>query len=155
MIEVRDEFACFGAMCAVSVIGDVPGRNAAAAVAMARSFLLEWHERFTRFTADSELSRLNADPRGVVPVSDSMARLAEAVVAAGRETGGLVDGTLLGEIEAAGYRTDLGLSLTLGRILELAPARRPPGPNPGRRAGGGGVDRGPPTPTPPPRGSPA
>jgi thiamine biosynthesis lipoprotein len=133
MIEVRDEFPCFAAPCAVSVIGDVPGHSAAAAVAMARSFLLDWHERFTRFTADSELSRLNADTRELVPVSDSMARLAEAVVGAGLETGGLVDGTLLGEIEAAGYRTDLGVPLTLDRILELAPPRRPAGPNPERR----------------------
>src|SRR3954471_9002062 len=109
MAEVREEFACFGSTCGVAVTGDVPGRDARAAVALARSFLLEWHERFTRFDPTSELSRLNADPREVVPVSDSMARFAEAVVSAARETGGLVDATLLSEIEAAGYRADLGV----------------------------------------------
>ena len=62
-----------------------------------------------------------------------MARLAEAVVAAGEQTGGLVDGTLAGEIEAAGYGSDLGAPLPLGLALRLAPARRPAGPS--RRAG--------------------
>lgn len=130
MTEVKDQFSCFGSTCAAFVIGDVPGRSARAAVAQARSFLLDWHERFTRFEADSELSRLNADARRVVPVSDAMARLAEAVVVAGRQTGGLVDGTLLREIEAAGYREDLGVSVPLALALELAPPRRPAGPSP-------------------------
>ena len=130
MTEVKDQFSCFGSTCAAFVIGDVPGRSARAAVAQARSFLLDWHERFTRFEADSELSRLNADARRVVPVSDAMARFAEAVVVAGRQTGGLVDGTLLREIEAAGYREDLGVSVPLALALELAPPRRPAGPSP-------------------------
>jgi FAD:protein FMN transferase len=130
MTEARDQFRCFGSTCAAFVIGDTPGRSAREAVALARSFLLDWHKRFTRFDADSELSRLNADPRHVVPVSDAMVRFAEAVVMAARQTGGLVDGTLLGEIEAAGYREDLGLPLPLPLALELAPARRPAGPSP-------------------------
>jgi FAD:protein FMN transferase len=141
MIEVRDEFPCFGATCAAAVMGDVSGRSAADAVGLARSFLLGWHERFTRFDPGSELSRLNADPREVVPVSDAMARLAEAVVTAARLTGGLVDGTLLREVEAAGYRTDLGSPLPLDGALELAPPRRPAGPSPDRRWSRIAVDR--------------
>jgi FAD:protein FMN transferase len=141
MTEVRDEFACFGSICAVSVIGDGAGRSAGDAVTLARSFLLDWHDRFTRFDADSELSRLNADPREVVPASDEMARLAEAVVTAARRTGGLVDGTLLPEIESAGYRTDLGAPVPLSRALELAPPRRPAGPSPQRRWERIAVDR--------------
>src|SRR3954447_26280359 len=129
MSEVRDEFPCFGSTCAASVMGDASARSPAAAVALARSFLLEWHERFTRFDPTSELSRLNADPREVVPVSDSMARFAEAVVGAARWSGGLVDGTLLSEMEAAGYHGHLGASVPLPRILELAPPRRPAGPS--------------------------
>jgi thiamine biosynthesis lipoprotein len=125
MIEVREEFRCFDATCAVAVIGEAGGRSAADAVALARRFLLDWHERFTRFDPTSELSRLNADPREVVPVSDGMARLAEAVVGAARLTDGLVDGTLLREVESAGYRTDLASPLPLERALELAPPRRP------------------------------
>ena len=66
-------------------------------------------------------------------VSDSMARFAEAVVAAARQTQGLVDGTLLGAIEAAGYRRDLGEPLPLTGALERASARRPASPNAERR----------------------
>jgi thiamine biosynthesis lipoprotein len=129
MTEFRQEFPCFGSACVVAVIGDAPGRSAIGGVDMARKFLIDWHDRFTRFQPDSELSRLNADPREVVPVSDSMARFADAVVAAARETGGLVDGTLLGEIEAAGYRENLDTSVPLQHILEHAPPRRPAGPS--------------------------
>jgi FAD:protein FMN transferase len=141
MIEIRHEFPCFGSTCAASVMGDAEGRGARPAVNFARSFLLDWHERFTRFDPESELSRLNADPREVVPGSDAMARFAEAVVTAARQTGGLVDGTLLREIEAAGYRTDLGVPVPLPRALELAPPRRPAGPSPHRRWGRVAVDR--------------
>jgi thiamine biosynthesis lipoprotein len=130
MTEVSVEFPCFGSSCAVFVIGDAPGRSARAAVALARSFLLEWHERFTRFDASSELSRLNADTRETVPVSDAMARFAEAVVTAARETGGLVDGTLLHALEAVGYRRDLGAPVPLSRTLAHAVPRLPAGPSP-------------------------
>ncbi len=130
LTETRSQFRCFGSTCEAFVIGDAPGRSAREAVALARSFLLEWHDRFTRFDPGSELSRLNADRRHVVPVSDAMARLAEAAVMAARQTGGLVDATLLGEIEAAGYRKDLGRPLSLPLVLELAPPRRPAVPSP-------------------------
>ena len=70
--------------------------------------------------------RLNADPREVVPVSTTMARLVAAVREAAEATGGLVDGTLLGEIEAAGYVGDLPAPLPLELTLRLAP-RAPPG----------------------------
>ena len=112
-------FACFGSSCFVDA-----ERHAAA---RARTQLLEWHDRFSRFREDSELSRLNADPRAVVPVSETMARLIDAVIEAGELTGGLVDGTLAGEIEAAGYRGDLGAPVPLPLALRLAPARRPAG----------------------------
>ena len=79
-------------------------RHARVAGRRARRQLLAWHDRFTRFDPHSELSRLNADPRGRVPVSRELALLAAAVADAGRRTGGLVDGTLVAELEAAGYR---------------------------------------------------
>lgn len=128
--EQRVELPCFGTTCAVVVSGDTPDATAAEALQDARRSLLEWHGRFSRFIADSELSRLNADPRPTVPVSPLMARLAQAVAAAGELTGGLVDGTLLAEISGAGYTSDLGEPLPLARALALAPARRPAGPSP-------------------------
>ncbi len=125
--ERRDTFACFGASCSVLVAGEGAGD----AVARARRRLLGWHARFTRFDAASELSRFNADPREVVPVSATLAHLAQAVVTAGELSGGLVDGTLLADIEAAGYRGDLRAPLPLALALRLAPARRPAAPSRG------------------------
>jgi thiamine biosynthesis lipoprotein len=122
---MRDEtgatFACFGGKCAVFVAGD----EAATAVAAARRRLLDWHERFTRFDAASELSRFNADQREAVPVSATLAQLATVSVKAAEITGGLVDATLVGEIERAGYTRDIGVPLPLPIALRLAPARRP------------------------------
>src|SRR3954451_15344729 len=59
-----------------------------------------------------------------------MAQLVQAVIEAAEQTGGLVDGTLADEIEAAGYGADLGASLPLALSLRLAPPRRPAGPPP-------------------------
>ncbi|MEA2229849.1 MAG: FAD:protein transferase [Solirubrobacteraceae bacterium] len=128
--EARAAFSCFGATCAALVTGAGPVGSASAAVAMAREALLRWHDRFTRFAPGSELSALNADPRDAVPVSRLMGRLVEAVVAAGEHTGGLVDGTLLHELEDAGYHRDIPTPLPLTLALRLAPRRRVAGPNP-------------------------
>ena len=127
LTETRSQFRCFGSTCEAFVIGDAPGRSAREAVALARSFLLGWHDRFTRFDPDSELSRLNADARATIPVTPMMARLAAAVADAALITGGLVDGTLLDEVEEAGYRADLAAPLDLPTALMLAPPRRPAG----------------------------
>ncbi len=125
MIEIADRFECFGSWCELRVIGD--GRDASAedAAAIGRRELLAWHDRFSRFLGDSELSRLNDDPRERVPVSPLMARFAQAVRDAGSLTGGLVDATLIDEIERAGYTSDLHDPLPLAEALELAPPRKP------------------------------
>ncbi len=129
MTEVIDTFPCFGSTCAVVV--DAGDDEAAAhdSVAAARRLLLGWHDAFSRFVPTSELSRLNADPRSEVPVSPLMGRLVEAIADAAAQTGGLVDGTLLREIETAGYRGDLGRPLALTLALRLAPRRRPARPS--------------------------
>jgi FAD:protein FMN transferase len=119
-------FDCFGSRCGVWAATPAAEEDA-------RRCLENWHRRFSRFVASSELSRLNADPRDVVAVSTTMTRLIETVRAAAEATGGLVDGTLLGEIEAAGYTGDLGAPLPLELALRLAPPRRPAAPNPRSR----------------------
>ena len=111
-------FDCFGSRCGVWVTGDAADE----AVADARRCLENWHLRFSRFRATSELSRLNADPREIVPVSTTMTQLLRAVREAAEATGGLVDGTLLGEIEAAGYTSDLGAPLPLRARAAARPA---------------------------------
>jgi thiamine biosynthesis lipoprotein len=128
--EASDEFACFGSTCAALVIGDGDAGCAQDAVAMVRRTLLGWHERFSRFLPDSELSRLNSDPRWQLPVSALMARFADAVRTAASISGGLVDATLLGAIEHAGYRGELAAPLALAQALALAPPRTAAGAAP-------------------------
>jgi thiamine biosynthesis lipoprotein len=128
--EQTERFACFGSSCAVSVEGSDGGRSAREAVREARRSLEHWHERFSRFREDSELSILNADPRAVVPASELLVRLAEAVRFAGELSGGLVDATLVQEIEHAGYGEDLGDRLAPADVLALAPPRRPAASSP-------------------------
>jgi thiamine biosynthesis lipoprotein len=123
--EAIDSFACFGSTCSVRVIGD----GARLAVAGSRRRLLAWHDRFTRFSPDSELSHLNADPRAAVPVSPIMARFAQTVVDAGRWSGGLVDATLLDDVETAGYVGDIDGELPLATAVALAAEERPAGPS--------------------------
>jgi thiamine biosynthesis lipoprotein len=128
--ERTDTFACFGGLCSVHVTGAAGARSAEEALRAARAQLLDWHARFSRFEPDSELSRLNSDPRTRVPVSPTMARLAAAVCDAGERTGGLVDGTLVAELLAAGYASDIEPGLALGDALAIAPARRSAGCSP-------------------------
>ncbi|MBN8867190.1 MAG: FAD:protein FMN transferase [Solirubrobacterales bacterium] len=73
------------------------------AAARARESVLDLHRRLTRFEADSELCRVNRDPRDRVPVGHLMLVFAAAAHWAGAMTGGLVDATLLDEVERAGY----------------------------------------------------
>jgi thiamine biosynthesis lipoprotein len=127
--EASASFGCFGATCAALVAGEGAWGRPADAVATARRRLLAWHRRFSRFDAASELSRLNADPRTEVPVSGPMATFAAVVLHAARTTGGLVDATLLRELEVAGYVADLRTSVPLADALALAPPRRPAGPS--------------------------
>lgn len=102
MREVGRAFECFGGHCAVRVV-DRDAEAALAAVREARARLQDAHLTLSRFEAESELSRLNRDPRPVVPASPLMRRVVAAALAAGLRSGGLVDGTLVDEIEAAGY----------------------------------------------------
>jgi thiamine biosynthesis lipoprotein len=126
----RIEFACFGSHAAASLAGEGDLEHALADV---RQRLWVWHRRLTRFNRTSELCHLNADPRRRVPVSRLMCRFVAAALEAAELTGGLVDPTLVDDIEAAGYESDLGESFSLEAAVALAPARRPGGPNPEAR----------------------
>jgi FAD:protein FMN transferase len=95
MIAVDETFRALGTD--VRVIG-TPGE-----VAEARQMILDYHDRLSRFIPDSELSRLNADPRVVVPASPLLRSAVRAGLWAARHSGGLVDPCLLDALEAAGY----------------------------------------------------
>ncbi|MGA2010820.1 MAG: FAD:protein FMN transferase [Solirubrobacteraceae bacterium] len=123
-VEAIESFPCFGGHCSVRVTGRGPAGTAREAALHAKRRLLDWHRQFSRFEAGSELSALNADPRATVPVSAEMARFVELALRAAAMTGGLVDPTLVGDIERAGYaRHHDGNAIPLSRALALAPAR--------------------------------
>lgn len=112
------------------VTGSGPAGTAHEAAELAKRRLLVWHGQFSRFEPDSELSRLNRDPRETVPVGPAMARFVEAALNAATMTGGLVDPTLVGELDRAGYSGHFGsVPVPLARALALAPPRVPGGPS--------------------------
>lgn len=120
-------FECFGGEARVQVSGSgAGGAGSQGAAGVARERLLEFHRRMSRFNEDSELSRLNADPRGSVPASVMMRRFVDSVISAGRRSGGLVDATLTGALETAGYRCSLrgAQPVALQEALRAAPSRR-------------------------------
>lgn len=129
-IEQRETFACFGSSCTV-IVADAGPADAAAAALRARRQLLAWHGQFSRFEPDSELTRLNLSPAETIVVSPLMRRVVEAGLQAARATGGLVDPTLLTQVEQAGYRSHYdGPGVPLSNALAMAPPRRPGRPAP-------------------------
>jgi thiamine biosynthesis lipoprotein len=125
--EAIESFACFGGSCSVLVTGRGPAgpvSSAREAALNARAQMLDWHHRFSRFEPASELSALNDDPRETVPVSPLMARMVALALRAATMTDGLVDPTLVTDIERAGYAAHFDSEpLPLGRALAQAPAR--------------------------------
>jgi FAD:protein FMN transferase len=105
---------------------------APAAAEAARKFIVEFDATLSRFKPDSELSRLNADPRERVPASELMRDAVKAGLSAAERSSGLVDPTLVREIEATGYAASrAGMpGAPLGAALEEAPPRRPAAPSP-------------------------
>lgn len=128
--DAIETFPCFGGRCTVLVAGPGSAGSARNAALRSRRRLLAWHWQFSRFQADSELSRLNRSPHETVAVSEEMARFVESALGAGEMTGGLVDPTLVTEIERAGYSDHFATAgVPLPRALALAPARSPGGPS--------------------------
>jgi thiamine biosynthesis lipoprotein len=100
--ERVEHFECFGATVSVRASGD--SDVVRLGLRRAREIAEDVHRRLTRFDAGSDLCRLNADPRPLVPAAALVRRFAEAVRWAGAASGGLVDATCLPAVEAAGYR---------------------------------------------------
>jgi thiamine biosynthesis lipoprotein len=85
--------------------------------------LRRWFEEVeqccSRFRPESELSRLNRDPREEVEISSLLQDLFSATSRAHELSGGLVDPTILDALEAAGYDRDLP-------VARRRPRRPPP-----------------------------
>jgi thiamine biosynthesis lipoprotein len=118
-------FACMG--CEMRLLAE--GRGARAAVEAARRSLQAMDRRLSRFRPDSELCALNRATQPRVPAS----RLLRAAVGAARwaaeRSHGLVDPTLLDDLERAGYRRSMSgpapAPPPLAEALASAPRRRP------------------------------
>ncbi|HEX5988959.1 MAG TPA: FAD:protein FMN transferase [Solirubrobacterales bacterium] len=120
-----------------------PGMEpAAAAAAQGKRFVEDFEAALSRFRPGSELCRLNADRRERVPASALLRRAVAAGLFAAERSEGLVDPTLVGEIERVGYVSSrAGMAgLPLRDALAEAPARRPARPRPEQRWRGFAVD---------------
>ena len=123
MARVADEialkgyrFPAFGGQVTVEASG--PGAESLLREAAAR--VTEVSEVLTRFDPTSELSRINADPRLDVEASPLMIRFVEAATGASDMTGGLVDPTLLPELERAGYSRSMADGDAAGRTRDAS-----------------------------------
>jgi thiamine biosynthesis lipoprotein len=100
---------------------------APAAAEQARQLIVQFDATLSRFKPESELCALNADPRECVPASELLRTAVKAGLEAALRSGGLVDPTLVGEIETVGYvASRAGVpGAPLGAALAEAPARHP------------------------------
>ena len=103
---------------------DVP--SPALAAERERAFVEDFAARLSRFRPDSELSALNRSPQEEVPASPLLRAAVGAGVWAAWRSGGLVDPTLVGALERAGYESSHdGLEpASLREALAAAPPRR-------------------------------
>lgn len=132
MIERETVLPAMGSEVRILVgVADGEGDAAARAGEDQRPFLADFERALSRFDPDSELCALNADGRATVPCSALLREAVRAGVDAARRSGGLVDPTLLGALEAAGYVDSwAGAEVSLPDALLAAPPRRPARPRP-------------------------
>jgi thiamine biosynthesis lipoprotein len=121
--------------CEVRLVLGEPGPHlppAPVAAERERQFILDFDAALSRFREDSELSALNADPRSAVPASELLRTAVGAGLWAAERTGGLVDPTLVRELESVGYAgSRAGVAAApLSEALAVAPPRRSASPNP-------------------------
>jgi FAD:protein FMN transferase len=131
--EVERSFELFGTGVRL-VAGGEPADGAPPpelAIAAAEAVLRACHLELTRFDPDSELSRLNADQEPARTSSRLTAGAVAAAIHAADRSGGLVDPTLIGALEAAGYAESRrnAKAAPLRSALRAAPPRRPGAPS--------------------------
>lgn len=119
----------FDAMgCQIRLIADDPDQ-----LATARRWTHDFDRRMSRFRPDSELCALNRDPGNDVPASALLRATVAAGLWAARASNGLVDPTLIEDLERAGYSRSLAAvngNAYIGAALSAAPPRMPAQPSP-------------------------
>ncbi len=135
MVERR--FAAMGTEILV-LVGDpfdphLPSAEPAAAAIEAE--IVDFGLRLSRFRPESELCLLNDAPGGSVPASPLLRDAVRAGIWAAERTGGLVDPTLVVELEQAGYGRSLAgvRAPSLADALAGAPPRNRARPAPDSR----------------------
>lgn len=126
-------FRCMGSD--IRLIAGPGPSDPAEALADARAWLQRSADSLSRFRDDSELTALNRAADERVACSPLLCAAVGAGIWAAEATGGLVDFTLVGELEAAGYTNsrDGALPAPLGAALDAAPPRRAARPHPAAR----------------------
>ena len=137
MSEHDTRFECMGSRVRL-LIGPPAERGlppAEEAAARAHSWLDDFDRRLSRFRADSELCRLNADPRPEVEASPLLRAVVAAALWAAEHAAGLVDPTIVDRLEQRGYRDSRARTApaSLADALAVAPERRPAAPDPEAR----------------------
>jgi thiamine biosynthesis lipoprotein len=133
MAEHDVSFEAMGSHVRLLIGAPGPGMPAAAEAAeRARAFVEEFEAALSRFDPGSELSALNRDRRDRVPASPLLRQAVAAGLWAAERTGGLVDPTLVDQIEEAGYASSRvgAVPAPLRSALAAAPPRRPAEPDP-------------------------
>ncbi len=136
-VETDRRFKLFGSHVRVLIGSPArPGLPSPEAMGIQIEFFLRLlHRKLTRFDERSELSALNSEPGETCSVSPTLAVAVDASLWAARRSEGLVDPTLVRELEDAGYatsRADLP-SAAIDEALAVAPQREPATPRSGSR----------------------
>lgn len=128
--ERDHSFDAFGTRVRVLVRATLPSPAPWLDVLRVQTLLQGMHRTLTRFDDDSELNLLNADSGEDLPVSTTLLRAVQAALWAGHLSDGLVDPTVIGDLESAGYATSrAGLEpAPLVEALTAAPPRRAAAP---------------------------
>jgi FAD:protein FMN transferase len=132
--EHEHSFDLFGTRVRVLVSSATPSALAAQLITGRVKHRLQLiHRTLTRFERSSELNHLNAHACEPVRVSETLLQGVQAALQAAQLSDGLVDPTVLSELERAGYATSrIGIPpAPLSEVLPGAPPRAPAAARPG------------------------
>jgi FAD:protein FMN transferase len=89
--------------CDMMAAVDRAGARVAQRLAQVPNWFALWEQRLSRFSPDSELSRINLSAGQSVRISSVMQEVLHSALRASRISDGMVTPTILGALEAAGY----------------------------------------------------